>query len=130
MQVAPTELESFLLRHAQVEAAVVVPVPDESSGELPMAFIVRSKKPKDLDWDEDILKLKLHAYVNASLAPQKRLAGGIEFVDAIPKTGSGKVQRKALKALAIDLVEARKKAAVVPSVTVFEFDSDDELIED
>jgi acyl-coenzyme A synthetase/AMP-(fatty) acid ligase len=131
MQVSPTELENFLLRHPQVESAVVVPVPDDDAGELPMAFIVKSKTAAGKGLDDEILKLKLHAQVNSSFAPQKRLAGGIEFVEAIPKTGSGKVQRKVLKSWARDIVEERRApVAQIPNVAVFNFDSDDELIDD
>lgn len=47
---------------------------------------------------------------------------------SIPKTGSEKIQRKALKSLEISIMES-KRAPVVPNVAVFHFDSDDELID-
>ena len=43
-QVAPAELEGLLLDHPDVDDACVVGVPDEYSGELPLAFIVLSPK--------------------------------------------------------------------------------------
>lgn len=42
-QVAPAELEGLLLDHPNVDDACVVGVPDEYSGEIPMAFIVPSR---------------------------------------------------------------------------------------
>lgn len=96
-----------------------------------MAFIVKSKTAAGKGLDDEMLRLKLHAYVNSSFAAQKRLAGGIEFVEAIPKTGSGKVQRKVLKGWAKDIAAERRVPVVqVPNVAVFNFDSDDELIDD
>lgn len=41
-QVAPAELEGHLLQHPDVADACVVGVPDEFSGELPLAFVVLS----------------------------------------------------------------------------------------
>jgi acyl-coenzyme A synthetase/AMP-(fatty) acid ligase len=82
--------------------------------------------------DEEVTGKQVHDYINSSFPAFKRLAGGIEFVDALPKTPSGKTQRKVLKDIAKASYEARKKvsekvqnkAPVV--VTVFDFDSDEE----
>ena len=91
-----------------------------------MAFIIKTAAAEE--FDEKLLKLKLHAYVNTSLAPQKRLAGGIEFVTALPKSSNGKIRRKELKTLAVSLMES-KRTPIVPTAVIFNFDSDDELIE-
>lgn len=40
----------------------------------------------------------VHAYVNEEVAEYKRLVGGIEFLDAVPKSGAGKILRKDLVA--------------------------------
>jgi len=47
-QVAPAELEGHLLDHPYVSDVCVVGVPDEFSGEVPMAFVVPSSKAKQL----------------------------------------------------------------------------------
>ena len=53
-----------------------------------------STNDKDKNLKEDI-----HNFVNQHVAEYKRLRGGIEFLDAIPKSASGKILRKDLKAL-------------------------------
>ena len=47
-QVAPAELEGHLLDHPFVSDVCVVGVPDEFSGEVPMAFVVPSSKAREL----------------------------------------------------------------------------------
>lgn len=123
MQVSPAELEHFLARHPKVADAAVVPIPDESAGELPVAFIV--KAPAFKDEDEAALKIELHEYVNKEFSQHKRLAGGIEFAEALAKTAAGKTQRKVLKDLAKARAEERRRKAA-GGVEVFDFDSDDE----
>ena len=44
----------------------------------------------------DLTETELNSFVDAEVAEYKRLAGGIEFVDAIPKSASGKILRKDL----------------------------------
>ncbi len=130
VQVAPAELEKFLLLHPIVADASVVPIPSESSGELPRAYIVKSQAFKS--GDDKVVKEQLRTYVNEAFAQYKRLDGGIEFVDSLPKTASGKTQRSVVKGMARASFEASKKvteslqnkAHIV--VQVFEFDSDEE----
>ena len=90
-QVAPAELEDLLRSHPDILDVGVIGVPDERSGELPLAFIV--KKP-----DSNLSEETIHSFVNEHVVAYKRLSGGIQFVKAIPKTPSGKILRKDLKA--------------------------------
>ncbi|KAF8922125.1 amp dependent CoA ligase [Mucidula mucida] len=98
-QVAPAELEGHLLNHPSVVDACVVPVPDEYSGELPLAFVVVDPAVYKRLSAADIFKLKneLLKHVSDSKVPYKWLAGGIEFIDAIPKNPSGKILRRVLR---------------------------------
>ena len=89
-QVPPAELEDLLRSHRDILDVAVIGIPDQGSGELPLAFIV--KKPESLVSAEMI-----HLYVNNHVVHYKRLSGGIRFIDAIPKTASGKILRKNLK---------------------------------
>lgn len=57
-QVAPAELEGHLLNHPSVVDACVVPVPDEYSGELPLAFVVVDPAVYKRLSAADIFKLK------------------------------------------------------------------------
>nr|CAD7259178.1 unnamed protein product [Timema shepardi] len=89
-QVAPAELEAILLKHPSIEDAAVVGVPDEISGELPKAFVVK-KQGVDVS-EEEIVK-----FVEGQVSPHKKLRGGVTFVDSIPKTSSGKILRRELR---------------------------------
>lgn len=137
MQVAPAELESFLVLHPAIIDAAVVPIEDSTAGELPRAYIVRSST--FLDTDEQTLKNGINAYLAERLAYYKQLKGGIEFVEALPKSASGKTLRKKLKERAAvegkwakkDLVEVRvQELKVVETgstlVQIFDFDDDDD----
>ncbi|KXH42228.1 AMP-binding enzyme [Colletotrichum simmondsii] len=87
-QVAPAELEACLLGHSSVADCAVISVPDDRAGEVPKAYIVKSGPCSEKDIQE---------YVQARKAPHKWIKGGIEFVDAIPKSPSGKILRRLLR---------------------------------
>lgn len=87
-QVAPAELETLLLAHPLIADAAVVGRPDDASGERPVAFVVT----RGIVATEDIL-----AHVAVQVATYKRLAE-VHFVEAIPKSPSGKILRRELRA--------------------------------
>lgn len=87
-QVAPAELEALLICHPNIDDAAVIGIPDEKAGELPKAFVV----PKGDIKPEEIL-----AFVAAKVAPKKKLRGGVEIVEKIPKNASGKILRRDLR---------------------------------
>ena len=89
-QVPPAELEDLLRSHRDILDVAVIGIPDQGSGELPFAFIV--KKP-----ESSVTVEMIHLYVNNHVIHYKRLSGGIQFIEAIPKTSSGKILRKNLK---------------------------------
>jgi acyl-CoA synthetase (AMP-forming)/AMP-acid ligase II len=100
-QVAPAELEAILLAHPAVADAAVVPSPDSEAGEVPKAFVVRRGS---IDGDE------LLAFVAGKVSPYKKVRR-LEFIDAIPKSASGKILRRLLvererAAAALELVGA------------------------
>lgn len=92
---APAELESRLLSHPMVDDCAVVPVPDEDAGEVPKAFVVLSRTAKGEDFAQ--LAGSISRFVERDMAHYKRLKGGVEFIDAIPKSPSGKILRRLLK---------------------------------
>ena len=86
-QVAPGELEAILIAHPKIQDAAVIGIPDEECGELPKGFIVA----KDMS-DEEV-----HSYLEKNVAHYKKLRGGVERVDEIPKSISGKILRRVLR---------------------------------
>lgn len=86
-QVAPAELEALLLTHPRVADAAVVGIPDAEGGEAPKAFVVPSG---ELDPDE------LMAWVAGRVAPYKKIRA-VELIEAVPKSPSGKILRRALR---------------------------------
>ncbi|XP_046384115.1 4-coumarate--CoA ligase-like [Ischnura elegans] len=89
-QVSPTELEAVLRLCPGVADVAVVGKPDDRSGELPAAFVVKSQEHESLS-ERDI-----HDWMEDKVATFKRLSGGVRFVDSIPKSPSGKVLRREL----------------------------------
>ena len=85
-QVAPAELESLLLKHPKIADVAVIPVPDEHSGEVPKAICV-AKEPLTAE--------EVMAYLDPKVAHYKRVKH-VAFVDAIPKSPSGKILRRLL----------------------------------
>jgi 4-coumarate--CoA ligase len=91
-QVPPAELEGVILENPKVKDAAVIGVPDERSGELPMAFIVKQD-------GVEVTAKEIIDYVAKRSSPAKRLHGGVRFIDAIPKNPSGKILRKDLRVM-------------------------------
>lgn len=91
-QVAPAELEALLLDHPAVQDAAVVGVTINGE-ELPRAYVA-------LQADQTATPREIADWLAQKVARHKRLAGGVKFVDAIPKNPSGKILRKALRDLA------------------------------
>ncbi|KAK7262028.1 hypothetical protein RIF29_28356 [Crotalaria pallida] len=94
-QVAPAELEALLLSHPKISDAAVVPMKDEAAGEVPVAFVVRLKSNANgyTDTTEDDIK----HFISKQVVFYKRI-NRVFFVDAIPKSPSGKILRKDLRA--------------------------------
>jgi acyl-CoA synthetase (AMP-forming)/AMP-acid ligase II len=92
-QVAPAELEAVLLSHPAIADAAVIPSLDQQTGEVPKAFIVL--KGQDGQQEAGITPEEIMAYVAERVAPYKKVRR-VEFIDAIPKTASGKILRRML----------------------------------
>ncbi|MEU1972809.1 AMP-binding protein [Microbacterium sp. NPDC019599] len=89
-QIAPAELEALLLGHPKIMDAAVIGVLDEDRQEIPKAFVVAAPE-SGLTADE------VMAFVAEQVAPHKKVRR-VEFVEAIPKSTSGKILRKDLRA--------------------------------
>ncbi|KAH6948976.1 hypothetical protein HPB50_027274 [Hyalomma asiaticum] len=95
-QVAPAELEELLAADAGVRHVVVAGVPHPEYGEAARAFVV-PWQPLQTPCQEQQEASRLMELVAASLARHKHLHGGVEFLERIPQTESGKELRNALK---------------------------------
>jgi acetyl-CoA synthetase len=99
-RVGPFEVESALVEHPAVIEAGVIGIPDKLRGEVIKAFVVLDKEFKPSVELEEELKQFV----------KKRLAGhayprDIDFVESLPKTKSGKILRRVLKARELGLPE-------------------------
>lgn len=82
-------VEDALAGHPQVRQAAVIGVPDDTMGELVHAYVVRAP---DATVTAEELRRLVAAELNAAWAPAT-----IEFIDGLPLTESGKVDKKALR---------------------------------
>jgi 2-aminobenzoate-CoA ligase len=87
------EIEEVLLEHASVSECAVVGVADTARGQIVKAFVVL----RDAAEAGDDRSRALQEFVKQSIAPYK-YPRAIEFVDALPKTQTGKINRAALRA--------------------------------
>ncbi|HWI78903.1 MAG TPA: AMP-binding protein, partial [Ramlibacter sp.] len=103
-RIGPSEIENCLVKHPAVVNAAVVPKPDRERGALVKAFVVLSpdfatarsrSAPGAADFDLQLIA-QLQAHVKGKLAPYE-YPKEIEFIDALPMTTTGKVQRRVLR---------------------------------
>src|SRR3989344_4683977 len=92
-RVGPFEVESALVEHPAVIEAGVIGKPDPMRGEIIKAFVVLKKDFKP----SEKLKEELSEFVKKNLAGHA-YPREIEFIDKLPKTRSGKIMRRILKA--------------------------------
>ena len=90
--IAGPEVEAALLTHPDVAECAVIGVPDEDRDQIVEAHIVLTESA---DWD-DTCATRLQDHVKATIAPYK-YPRSVKFIDALPKTATGKVQRFRLK---------------------------------
>jgi acetyl-CoA synthetase len=91
-RIGPAEIESCLVKHPAVANAAVIGKPDATRGAIVKAFIVL--QPGHLPSENLIEQIQTH--VRGRLAPYE-YPREIEFIDALPMTTTGKVQRKELR---------------------------------
>lgn len=93
-QVAPAELEGVLMSHPKIADVAVVGVHDkERATEVPRAYVVTVPGVEHSSETTKAITL----WMEKKVANHKQLRGGIRYVDAIPKTASGKILRSDLR---------------------------------
>jgi len=91
-RIGPGEIEDCLLRHPAVAIAAAVGAPDEIRGEVVRAFIVLRPGFER----SDALAAEIQDYVRTRLSAHE-YPRRIDFVDELPMTTTGKVQRRVLR---------------------------------
>lgn len=97
-RVGPFEVESKLVEHEAVAEAGVIGKPDPVRGEIIKAFVALREGYEPSDELKQSIKQFVKEGLSAHSAPRE-----IEFKDKLPKTRSGKIMRRVLKAWELDL---------------------------
>jgi acetyl-CoA synthetase len=91
-KVGPEEVEDSLATLEEVEGAGVIGVPDDRRGEIPKAYVVLAP---DVTGSQELSE-QLQTYVKENLAKYE-YPREIEFIDKLPRTTTGKIQRYELR---------------------------------
>lgn len=94
-RIAPAELEAVLLKHPAVADCAVIGVPGDGQDELPKAYVVRAEGATNQD--PSALEKEIVEHVKKNVPAHMLLQGGVEFIDAVPKSLGGKVLRRVLR---------------------------------
>jgi acetyl-CoA synthetase len=102
-RIGPGEIENCLVKHPAVANAAVVPKPDADRGAVVKAYVVlspdcqsrRPTGPGQTAFDDEV-RCELQAHVRGLLAPYE-YPKEIEFIEQLPMTTTGKVQRRVLR---------------------------------
>ncbi|CAG9165821.1 Acetyl-coenzyme A synthetase [Cupriavidus laharis] len=97
-RIGPSEIENCLLKHPAVSNCAVVPSPDAERGAVVKAFIVLTPSVARSFDSDAALVAALQEHVRGQLAPYE-YPKKIEFIDQLPMTTTGKVQRRVLRLL-------------------------------
>lgn len=91
--VYPSEIEELLAEHDAISEGAVVGIPDERRNEVPKAFVVPSE---GVDHGVDVTPEEIQEFVLEQIAAYKH-SREVEFVDDLPRTASGKIQKYELR---------------------------------
>jgi acyl-coenzyme A synthetase/AMP-(fatty) acid ligase len=84
------------LTHPAVNDCAVIQIPNEKTGEVPKAFVVKAPSV-GIEENDRVLARDIQKHVEEHKARYKWISGGVEFIDEIPKSPSGKILRRLLR---------------------------------
>ncbi|KAF2468738.1 acetyl-CoA synthetase-like protein [Lindgomyces ingoldianus] len=97
-QVAPAEIEAQLLQHPAIIDAAVIGTADETSGEVALAFVVRSPNLM-VEASETELRRSISSLIESNLSSIHWLGDRITFIEKVPRSPSGKILKKELRTI-------------------------------
>ncbi|MBY4945494.1 AMP-binding protein [Cupriavidus respiraculi] len=106
-RIGPSEIENCLLKHPAVSNCAVVPSPDAERGAIVKAFIVLTPSVARSSEADAALTAELQRHVRGQLAPYE-YPKAIEFIDQLPMTTTGKIQRRVLRVQEEERARARQ----------------------
>lgn len=107
-QVAPAELEEVLLSHPKVKDCCVIGIPDPATGEeIPKGFVALNLEGNLTPSAMETVLNEIKEASHKKLAFYKHFRGGIEAIDAIPKSPTGKILRRLLRDKEMHLRKAK-----------------------
>lgn len=96
INIAPAEVEEYLLTHPGIVEAAVVGVEDERRGEVAIAYVTAAP-------GADVVEAALTAHCRSGIAAFKVPARIVVMAEALPRTTTGKLERRAVQAMAREL---------------------------
>ena len=93
--VSSLDIEDLVLRMPGIAEVAVVGVPDDKWGERPVAFVVRKE---DSEATEDAIRRHVQDFAERGIISKYAVPDRVHFVDAIPKTSVGKLDKKVIRA--------------------------------
>lgn len=93
--IVPMSIENVIYEHPAVHEVLVIGIPQEVDGHIPMALIVLQDNVDGIEEDE------LLQFANARLLEREQLRAGLKIVKKLPKGTTGKISRKYITDLVV-----------------------------
>ena len=94
--IIPSSIETVLLEHPAVKEAVVFGLPHDEDGDVPAACLV-------LKQGGNIGEQEIDKFLTERVADRERLRGGVTFVETLPQTPTGKIDRRQVRDFVVNM---------------------------
>lgn len=120
-KIAPEEVENIILGHPSVHDVSVVAVPDDYLGERSLAYVILREGA------EPLRPVAVKRFVRERGIAAYKVPDLVEFVDAFPQTGVGKISKKHLRSAAGESDPERPSPMALPAIAPYPLPAADEL---